>query len=1043
MRYPTDRFCDLRHIVATLLFAMLFLGAAAAAPAADSRLAVRPAAVLPPPAAERAEEAREADRERHHPVPLTLYAPTAWPEALPEGQATDVKFTVLVTGGVTGPQPEVSLQIRGLDRDLPMRDDGRGPDLSAGDRIYSALVRFEAADARAGRCYDVHASTRSGKQTVTSAVRRLCASRIPIGASPSDFSAANVIVYSQGGDTARVIADEVLLRVSPNLGDDRIIALAAAVNGNVVGSLPAEQIYQIRLPAQTAAGLQQTLRKLERAGGVLAAVPNALGQLQVPPVVPVTTNDPLLATQWGLDRIKARHAWAITTGDPSTLIAVIDTGADFDHPDFWAGSNTRFATDGGGNLVAADCTGSSCVAVSQPTTCHATNVCNTGNAATDTYGHGTVVAGFAVAAANNALGIAGVNWQARLLAVRYAADNSSATALNLAQGINYARTQNARILSISTANPTNFFNLVVCPSVTGADGEGRLVVAAAGNDGATTNNYPAACAGAMPVANSEVNASDQDVIHTGTLASNYGTWIAIAAPGTAVLSTARTAAACPTCDPTLTSATGYATLTGTSLSTPLVAGAAALVLARSPSTTNADLRALLFSTGVPLQAPAAHIRRIDLLAALLTFNTAPTAINLTGVCIPENTDTTAGVSAGTLSTVDADAGTTGFEYTVVGGADQAKFGIGGVNADQLMLSDGVLDYETKPSYAVRVRSTDVGNLFFEQDLVVGICNVNEPPVVASPIFSLPENSPAATPVGTLVATDPEGGPLAFAIVAGNVGGAFAISGTGGAITVANSAALDFETTPVFTLTVTVSDGVNTVFRTVPINLQDVNEPPTISGATFTIPENSPAGTVVGTVAASDPEGALTLAITAGNVGGAFAISGTGEITVANSAALDFETTPVFTLTVTASDGTFTVPATVTVNLTDVAEAIPNPILVFDHKNTSTDAFGTLFDYYNFTVANYLAYPAAMFAASPALPPCGLNTSASRTWVDFHRASDNSYIYGFCALGQPSDLNGIWFAVPAGTAPPPNVYIIMTDRLTSTTYTSNVVAVPFP
>ncbi|HYU65411.1 MAG TPA: cadherin domain-containing protein, partial [Jatrophihabitantaceae bacterium] len=545
-------------------------------------------------------------------------------------------------------------------------------------------------------------------------------------------------------------------------------------------------------------------------------------------------------------------------------------------------------------------------------------------------------------------------------------------------------------------------------------------------------------------ANSTVDGSNLDVIYTGTLASNYGSWISIAAPGTAVVSTARTPTACPTCDATLTSATGYATLTGTSLSTPLAAGAAGLVLARSPSTTNADLRTLLFSTGVALQAPAAHIRRVDVLAALLTFNTAPTAVTLSELCIPENMNTTVPTSVGTLTTVDADAGSTGFEYAVTGGADAARFSIGGVNGDQLMISDGILDFETKPSYSVTVTTTDVGGAPFPQPLIVSVCNINEPPVVApTATFSIPENSPNATVVGTIVATDPEGVAPTFTITGGTGVGVFAISGTG-QITVTNSLALDFETTPSFTLNVNVSDGMNPMSVVVTINLTDVNEPPTITGGTFSIAENTANGTTVGTIAASDPEGILTLSITPlSNIGGAFAISNTGEITVANGAAVDYETTPVFTLTVTASDGTFTVPATVVVNLTnDTTEPIPNPILVFDHKFTRTTD-GIIFDEYDFTVQNYLAFPAEMFAARPDLPPCGLNTSASRTWVDFFRSADNSYIYGFCALGQPSDLNLIWFAVPTGTAPPSPVYITLTDRETGIVYTSNSVVVPFP
>jgi hypothetical protein len=92
--------------------------------------------------------------------------------------------------------------------------------------------------------------------------------------------------------------------------------------------------------------------------------------------------------------------------------------------------------------------------------------------------------------------------------------------------------------------------------------------------------------------------------------------------------------------------------------------------------------------------------------------------------------------------------------------------------------------------------------------------------------------------------------------------------------------------------------------------------------------------------------------------------------------------------------------------------------------------------YYFDVLNKDQYPAAMFAAAPNLPPCGKNTKASRTWVDFFDQSGKR-LYGFCALGKPADLNGIWFALEAGVIPPSWVYIEMTDRQTNTKYKSNL------
>ena len=78
----------------------------------------------------------------------------------------------------------------------------------------------------------------------------------------------------------------------------------------------------------------------------------------------------------------------------------------------------------------------------------------------------------------------------------------------------------------------------------------------------------------------------------------------------------------------------------------------------------------------------------------------------------------------------------------------------------------------------------------------------------------------------------------------------------------------------------------------------------------------------------------------------------------------------------------------------------------------------------------------MFAAAPGLPPCGNNTNASRTWVDFF---DNTgkRIYGFCALSKPDDLSKIWIAYEEGTIPPSYVYIELNDRQTNTKYKSNL------
>ena len=115
--------------------------------------------------------------------------------------------------------------------------------------------------------------------------------------------------------------------------------------------------------------------------------------------------------------------------------------------------------------------------------------------------------------------------------------------------------------------------------------------------------------------------------------------------------------------------------------------------------------------------------------------------------------------------------------------------------------------------------------------------------------------------------------------------------------------------------------------------------------------------------------------------------------------------------------------------------LPNPVLYL----TSTEAYSTGgkdFIRYRYDVLNKDSYPADLFAAAPALPPCGSNTKASRTWVDFFD-SRGKRIYGFCALGKPADLGTIWFALESGVVPPSYVYIELTDRQTNTKYKSNL------
>ena len=114
---------------------------------------------------------------------------------------------------------------------------------------------------------------------------------------------------------------------------------------------------------------------------------------------------------------------------------------------------------------------------------------------------------------------------------------------------------------------------------------------------------------------------------------------------------------------------------------------------------------------------------------------------------------------------------------------------------------------------------------------------------------------------------------------------------------------------------------------------------------------------------------------------------------------------------------------------------PDPVLYLTGME-SYSAGGKNWIRYKYDVLNKDQYSADMFAAAPSLPPCGLNTNASRSWVDFFDQQGHR-LYGFCALGDPANLGKIWVSFEEGTVPPGWVYIEINDRQTNAKYRSNL------
>ena len=232
-------------------------------------------------------------------------------------------------------------------------------------------------------------------------------------------------------------------------------------------------------------------------------------------------------------------------------------------------------------------------------------------------------------------------------------------------------------------------------------------------------------------------------------------------------------------------------------------------------------------------------------------------------------------------------------------------------------------------------------------------NRDENPRASDQLLRVSENSPVGTVVGTIATSTADvESELRYAITGGNTQGAFAIDAKTGRITVKDARPLDFETNARFHLTVQVKNiaakagdnlrynfaahllksGVdpqavqqllNHATLRVTVNLDNVNEHPTVGDRSFRIDEGSPDGTVLGVMTAADPDAGeeLHFAITAGNTGDAFAIGAkTGRITVRRGSLLDFRANPRFELTVQVTDLTgVSDTAVVTVNLNEVDE----------------------------------------------------------------------------------------------------------------------------
>ena len=203
-------------------------------------------------------------------------------------------------------------------------------------------------------------------------------------------------------------------------------------------------------------------------------------------------------------------------------------------------------------------------------------------------------------------------------------------------------------------------------------------------------------------------------------------------------------------------------------------------------------------------------------------------------------------------------------------------------------------------------------------------STNQAPTISSPgVATIAESIITGRAVATILISDPENDPLTFSITDGNTGNAFTISNTG---VITTAAALDYETTNSYTLTIHASDlAGNEATTTQTVSVTNNADPVVSNTSSVTLAEDATVGTSISTISATDPENeAITYSITAGNIADVFTInSSTGEITT--SRILDYEFTTSYNLTISATDASGEIgTVTQTVNVTNVTETNPGP-----------------------------------------------------------------------------------------------------------------------
>ncbi|MEJ5994375.1 S8 family serine peptidase [Pedobacter sp. Du54] len=289
-------------------------------------------------------------------------------------------------------------------------------------------------------------------------------------------------------------------------------------------------------------------------------------------------NDASFSLQTYFTKLQVTQAWDVLKDASSVIIGIVDSGSDLQHEDLAGNIYVNAGDPVNGidddkdgyidNYFGWDFVGNSASTMIAD---------NNPDVTSDSTDHGVHVSGIASAVSNNAKGVASIAFNAKLMIVKTGADNNATSIYKGYEGIKYAADHGAKIINCSWGGPGGgqFGQEMIDYAVA----KGSLVIAAAGNESTEDPSYPAAYKGVFSVAS--VNNSD-----IKSSFSNYGYTVDISAPGSSIYNTLN--------------ANKYGSLSGTSMATPMVASAAALVKAKYPSYNGLQIGEVLRTTADPI-----------------------------------------------------------------------------------------------------------------------------------------------------------------------------------------------------------------------------------------------------------------------------------------------------------------------------------------------------------------------------------------------------------------------------------------------------------